>query len=53
MPVFNRTDSDSWLFWADRYLKIHELTDTKKMTVAMISFDGPALDWYRLNNELE
>lgn len=53
MPVFNGTDPDSWLFRADRYFKIHELTYTGKMTVAVISFNRPALDWYWLNDKLE
>ena len=53
MPIFNGTDPDSWLFRADRYFKIHELIDSEKFTAAVISFDGLALDWYRLNDELE
>ncbi|TYK30578.1 transposon Tf2-1 polyprotein isoform X1 [Cucumis melo var. makuwa] len=47
MPVFDGTDPNSWLFRADRYFKIHNLSDSEKLTVAVISFDGPALDWYR------
>ncbi|KAA0042901.1 transposon Tf2-1 polyprotein isoform X1 [Cucumis melo var. makuwa] len=45
MPVFDGTDSDSCLFRADHYFKIHNLTDSEKLMVEMISFDGPALDW--------
>ncbi|KAA0059568.1 transposon Tf2-1 polyprotein isoform X1 [Cucumis melo var. makuwa] len=44
MPVFDGTDPDSWLFRADRYFKIHNLSDSEKLTVAVISFNGPALD---------
>ncbi|KAA0041765.1 ty3-gypsy retrotransposon protein [Cucumis melo var. makuwa] len=29
------------------FLKIHNITESEKLTVAVISFDGPALDWYR------
>ncbi|KAA0036991.1 ty3-gypsy retrotransposon protein [Cucumis melo var. makuwa] len=47
MPVFTGNDPDSWLFRADRYFQIHKLTDAEKMTVSIISFDGPALDWFR------
>ncbi|KAL0544147.1 hypothetical protein IC582_019259 [Cucumis melo] len=53
MPVFDGTDPDSWLFRADRYFKIHNLSDSEKLTVAVISFDGPALDWYRSQEERE
>ncbi|TYK10372.1 transposon Tf2-1 polyprotein isoform X1 [Cucumis melo var. makuwa] len=53
MPVFDGTEPDSWLFRADRYFKIHNLTDSEKLTVAVISFDGPALDWYRSQEERE
>ncbi|KAA0047238.1 Ty3/gypsy retrotransposon protein [Cucumis melo var. makuwa] len=53
MPVFDGTDPDSWLFRADRYFKIHNLSDSERLTVAVISFDGPALDWYRSQEERE
>ena len=45
MPVFNCDDPDSW-FRADRYFQIHKLTYSKRLTVATISFEGPALNWY-------
>ncbi|TYK17139.1 putative retroelement pol polyprotein [Cucumis melo var. makuwa] len=47
MLVFTGNDPNSWLFRADRYFQIHKLTDAEKMTVSVISFDGPALDWFR------
>ena len=47
MPVFDGDDPDSWLFCAERYFQIHKLTDSEKLTVATISFEGPALNWYR------
>ncbi|KAA0037563.1 transposon Tf2-1 polyprotein isoform X1 [Cucumis melo var. makuwa] len=53
MLVSNGMDPDSCLFRADRYFKIHNLTDSKKLTVAVISFDGPTLDWYRSQEERE
>ncbi|KAA0067601.1 transposon Tf2-1 polyprotein isoform X1 [Cucumis melo var. makuwa] len=37
----------------NRFFKIHDLIDSKNLTIAVISFDGPALDWYRSNDELE
>ncbi|TYK25904.1 Ty3/gypsy retrotransposon protein [Cucumis melo var. makuwa] len=51
MPVFDGMDLDSWLFRADHYFKIHNLSDSEKLTIAVISFDRPALDWYRLQEE--
>ena len=53
MPIFNRDDPDSWLFRAERYFRIHRLTESEKMTVATISFEGPALNWYRSQEEWE
>ena len=38
MSVFNGIDLDSWLFRVDRYFKIHELTDSEKLMVAVISY---------------
>ncbi|KAL0549733.1 hypothetical protein IC582_014220 [Cucumis melo] len=51
MPVFNGEDPDVWLFRANRYFQIHELTNLEKMTMATISFKGPALNWYREQEE--
>ena len=51
MSLFNGDDPDSWLFSADRYFQIHKLTDSEKLTVATISFEGPALNWYRSQEE--
>ncbi|KAL0546676.1 hypothetical protein IC582_016588 [Cucumis melo] len=53
MPVFAREDPDSWLFRVERYFEIHKLSDSEKMLVSTISFDGPALHWYRSQEERE
>ncbi|KAA0037013.1 peroxidase 64 [Cucumis melo var. makuwa] len=53
MPVFAGEDPDSWLFRAERYFQIHKLSDSEKMLVSTISFDGPALNWYRSQEERE
>ncbi|TYK28635.1 transposon Tf2-1 polyprotein isoform X1 [Cucumis melo var. makuwa] len=45
MPVFNGTNPNSWLLKAGRFFKIHDLPDSEKLTMAVISFDGPGLDW--------
>ena len=44
MLVCSGTNSDFWLFRVDQHFHIHKLTDSKKLTVAMISFEGAALD---------
>ena len=47
IPIFNAEDPNSWLFRVDKNFQIHELMDFEKIIVAIISFDGPALYWYR------
>ncbi|KAA0062488.1 Transposon Tf2-6 polyprotein [Cucumis melo var. makuwa] len=51
MPVFNGEDLDSWLFHVERYFQIHKLTESENLLVSAISFDGPALNWYRSQEE--
>lgn len=53
MLVFSGSDPDSWLFRANRYFQIHKLTDSEKLTVMVISFDGATLDWYRSQEECD
>ena len=53
MPVFAGADPDLWLFRAERYFQIHKLTESEKITVSIISFDGAALDWYRSREDRE
>ena len=40
-------------FRAYRFFKIHDLTDSEKLTTGVISFDDLALDWYQAQEELE
>ncbi|TYJ98848.1 transposon Tf2-1 polyprotein isoform X1 [Cucumis melo var. makuwa] len=51
MPIFTGEDPDSWLFRAERYFQIHKLTDSEKMLVSTVSFDGPTLNWFRSQEE--
>ncbi|KAL0540685.1 hypothetical protein IC582_020695 [Cucumis melo] len=51
MPIFTGEDPDSWLFRAERYFQIHRLTESEKLLVSTVSFDGPALNWYRSQEE--
>ena len=53
MSMLHENDPDSWLSRADRYFQIHKLTNSEKMTVAVVSFDGATLDWYRSHEEQE
>lgn len=53
MPDFEGTDPDQWLFQAKQYFQIHKLTESEKMTLAVISFDRPALNWYRSHADRE
>lgn len=47
MPVSNGIDPDGWLFRAECY----NLSEAEKLTVAIISFEAVALDWYRAKEE--
>lgn len=41
MPTFSDIDPDSWLFRMD------QLSKMRKTIIAVINFDGAALDWFR------
>lgn len=47
MPIFSGDDLDGWLFRAEKYFEIHGLIDIEKVTVAVISFEGVTISWYR------
>ncbi|TYK19603.1 transposon Tf2-1 polyprotein isoform X1 [Cucumis melo var. makuwa] len=51
MLVFNDEDPDLWLFHTKRYFQIHKLSEFEKIVVSTISFKGPALNWYRSQEE--
>ena len=51
MSIFSGGDPYSWLFRAERYFQIHKLTESEKMTVSTISFEGAALNWYHSQEE--
>ena len=53
MLIFNGDDPNSGLFRAERYFNIHKLTEYERMTVSTINFEGPALNWYRSQEERE
>ena len=51
MHVFNGEDPNSWPFRVERYFQIHKLIESENLLVSAISFDGPALNWYRSQEE--
>ncbi|XP_022137369.1 uncharacterized protein LOC111008840 [Momordica charantia] len=53
MPIFGGEELEAWIFRAERYFEIQKLTDEEKMIVAIISFDGIALAWYRYTDNRE
>lgn len=47
MHILTRENSDAWLYRAERYFEIHELFDSEKMKVFVISSRHNEVDWYR------
>lgn len=50
MSIFKGDHPDSWVYRAEHYFEIHELTNEEKIKVAIISFDHDSVDWYRWSN---
>lgn len=46
MPIFKGDPPESWVYRAEHYFEIHELTDEEKIKVAIISFDHNSVDSY-------
>lgn len=46
MPVFNGNTPDGWIFKAECCFSMNQLSDAKKLEVAVISLDGEALAWF-------
>lgn len=44
MLIFKRDHPDSWVYRAEHYFEIHELTNEEKIKVAIISFDHNLVD---------
>lgn len=53
MPTFAGLELESWIFRAERYYEIQKLSEDEKMIVAIISFDGIAMAWYRYTDNRE
>ncbi|KAJ9555024.1 hypothetical protein OSB04_009638 [Centaurea solstitialis] len=50
MPTFDGTDPDGWILRAERYFNLNRLSQTEKIEVAFISFEGTALKWFQWEN---
>lgn len=46
MLIFKGDPLESWVYRAEHYFEIHELTDEEKIKVAIISFDHDSVDSY-------
>ena len=47
MPVFEGSNPDGWIFWAERYFTICRLSEKECLEAAVISLDGEALAWFQ------
>ncbi|XP_038891356.1 uncharacterized protein LOC120080793 isoform X1 [Benincasa hispida] len=47
IPIFAGENPESWVYRAEHYLEIHELSDQEKVKVAVISFGPDEVDWFR------
>lgn len=47
MPVFAGENSESWVYRAEHYFEIHELSEKEKVKVAVVSFAPNEVDWLR------
>ncbi|KAJ9540003.1 hypothetical protein OSB04_026509 [Centaurea solstitialis] len=50
MPTFDGTDPDGWILRAERYFSLNRLSQTEKIEVAFIAFEGTALKWFQWEN---
>lgn len=48
MPVFMANGPDEWIFIAEHYFMVNQLTDVEKLEIAVLCFQGGALAWYQL-----
>lgn len=44
-------EPDGWMFNAERYFKIHQLSDEEKQSISIIAFVEKALKWFRWVHE--
>ncbi|XP_074324569.1 uncharacterized protein LOC141661456 [Apium graveolens] len=46
LPVFEGVNPEGWLFRAERYFELNNLSPTEKIRSAVICLEGEALSWY-------
>ena len=46
MPIFNGENPEWWVFRAERYFHLNQLTEEEKLMAAVVCLDGDALAWY-------
>ena len=46
MPIFEGNDPDGWVFMAERYYVVNQLTEVEKLEFAARCFEGGALLWF-------
>ena len=47
MPLFEGDDPDGWVFRAERYFSVNQLSDAEKLDSAALCFEGAALAWFQ------
>lgn len=47
MPTFCGEKPDAWVYKAETYFDMHQLTELEKVKVAICSFDSDTVDWFR------
>ncbi|KAJ9552222.1 hypothetical protein OSB04_016267 [Centaurea solstitialis] len=50
IPTFDGSDPDGWILRAERYFDVNRLTQTEKIDVSFIAFEGTALEWFQWEN---
>ncbi|XP_052196517.1 uncharacterized protein LOC127803919 [Diospyros lotus] len=47
MPLFEGVNPDGWVFRAERYFAVNQLSDAEKLDSATLCFEGVALAWFQ------
>jgi len=47
MPFFEGEDPDGWIFRAERYFSVNDLSEGEKLETAALCLEGAALSWFQ------
>lgn len=47
MPIFDSENSDGWIFRAERYFNMNQMSNWEKLEVAIVCFEGKTLAWFQ------